>query len=147
DARRDRHRGLHDHTRRRAAAVGNAREHLKLAHSEVAGDFHLLAGVHRERDETVDVGRLEAGILDRGEYRFTGQLQFGATRFLGEFGLPDARDRGATRKAAARHDPDRAGTPRRAVPPTCSPNSFIARRATSIITSSPSRATAVTSPE
>ena len=90
---------------------------------------------------------VEPGVVERGLHRFARELQLGAARLLRELGLADAGDRGAARQPAGRHGVDPAGTVSVAVPPTCSPSSFIARSSTSTIAVVAVRAsTAVTSP-
>ena len=125
DAGRDRHGRLHDGAARRAAAVRDPAEHRHLADAEVPRQLHLLGGVHRERDEPVDVGRTQPGVGQRRLHGFARELQLGAARFLGELGLPDAGDRGAPRERLG-HTRVPTGTLSAAVPPTCSPSSFVA---------------------
>ena len=71
--------------------------------------------------------RREAGVVERGLHGFARELQLGASRLLRELGLADAGDRGAARRAVARHGARPSGRPSVAVPPTCSPRSFVAR--------------------
>src|SRR5262249_13966213 len=82
-------------------AVADAREHRQQRDAEVARDLDLLARVHRERDEPVDVGRMQAGVVERRLDRFAGEPQLAPPRRLGELGLADAGDRGAVAERAA----------------------------------------------
>src|SRR5262249_60877721 len=115
----------------RASAVGDAREHRQHRDAEVARDLDLLARVHRERDEAVDVARVQASVVERRLGRFAGEPEFAPPRRLGELGLSDAGDGGAVAQRAA-HDPARGrGRPITAVPDRCSPLSLVARNSTS----------------
>ena len=78
-----------------------------VADAEVARDLHLLARVHRERDEAVDVARRQPGVVERRLHRLARELQLGAARLLRELGLADARDRGAVRGATRLTTPPR----------------------------------------
>ena len=104
-ARGDGHRRLHDRAARRAAAVVDAGEVAQLADADVAGDLDLGVGVRGERDQPVDVGRLEPGVGDRGGDRLAGQLHLAASGVLGELGGADADDGGlaADRVPGASH--------------------------------------------
>ena len=62
---RDRHRRLADDAAAGAAAVADLGEEGDVAEPDVAGDVDLAAVLHREHREAVDVGRLEARVVDR----------------------------------------------------------------------------------
>jgi hypothetical protein len=92
---RDRHRRLHHDGARGAAPVGDARERGQRRDSEVPREIDLLARVHREGDEPVDVARAEAGVVERGLGRLARELQLASPRLLRELRLADPGDRGA----------------------------------------------------
>ncbi len=113
-----RHRRLHHDGAGAAAAVGDAREHRQHRNAEIARHLGFLAGVHRERDEAIDVARREAGVVERGLRRLAGELELAASRCLGELGLADARDGGAAAQRAAHVDAFARGRAMTAVPDT-----------------------------
>jgi len=54
-ARRHRHRGLQHGSRRRPAAVVHPGEECQVADADIPSNVDLIAGVHRERNHSVDV--------------------------------------------------------------------------------------------
>src|SRR5579859_2498456 len=127
------------HRRRgRAAAVTDLAEEAQLGDAELARHRDLAVRVHGERDEPVDVGRAQTGVVYRGTHAFCGQPQLAAPRVLRELRRADARDR---RAPGQLHDP-LLGSVISTVPLTWSPSA--PRPTTAIVRSSPSRA--VTSP-
>ncbi len=92
----------------RPAAVVHPGEEGQLAHPAGLGDGDLRAGVHREGDQPVHVGRAEAGVAERGSYGLHREPEFTAAGVLGELGGPDAGDRRASAEGVAgaqAHDP------------------------------------------
>ena len=94
DALGDRHGRLLDRAARRAATVVDPGEELEVADAGQAGDLDLRVGVGGEGDHAVDVGRLDAGVLEGKDRGLAGQLHLRAPRGLGELRGADPGDRG-----------------------------------------------------
>ena len=114
----DGHRRLHDDGARCAPAVRDARERRKGRNTEVPAHLDLLAGIHREGHESVDVARPQAGVVERGLGGLAGELELAATRLLGELGLADADDGSVVPERSAHDRSFASGMPITAVPET-----------------------------
>ena len=76
-----------------AAAVADLGEEGDVAEADVAGDLDLAVGLHRVRREPVDLGGLDAGVVERREHGLSASSVF-VGQPLGERRLADADDRG-----------------------------------------------------
>ncbi len=125
-----------------AAAVVDAAEERQLADAQAPGDLDLRVGVGAEGHQSVDLGRLDAGVTEGEVDRLDGQAELAAPRLLGELGGSDAHDgRIAGERmpvAAHRADPSAPAGPdgpdgrsRRTVPVTWSPRLLAPRTVTS----------------
>ena len=100
---------------RGAAAVLDPVEEPQAGDADGGGQVDLGRRVHGERDEPVDVGRGEAGVVQRGQGRLGGQPQLAAPGVLGELGGPDPGDGhlpGHPASPGDRRGPASGGTPR-----------------------------------
>ncbi len=89
DALGHRHGRLLDRAAGRTAAVVDAGEELEVADAGQAGDLDLGVGVGGEGDHAVDLGGLDACVLQRGHGGLTGQLHLRTPGGLGELGGTD----------------------------------------------------------
>ncbi|MNL06776.1 hypothetical protein D3C87_1274240 [compost metagenome] len=80
------HRRVHHRSAGRTAAMGHLREKLDVLAPQQSGDFILRDLVHRVGAEALDLGRIDAGVLERAQGGLQGQAQFGASGVLGKFG-------------------------------------------------------------
>ena len=83
---------MRDGSARSATAVVDLGKKLKVPDARGASDGDLVVGVHRERCETVDIGRAQAGVAEGFKHRLGRQPQLAPARVLREVGGADADD-------------------------------------------------------
>src|SRR5262249_26876349 len=90
----DRHRRMVHGGAGRSAAVADLAEECQLSDSKLAGYRYLRIAVHRERNQAIDICRMQARVVERGADRLRGQAQLAAAGTLGDLRGADPRDRG-----------------------------------------------------
>ena len=85
---------------RGTAAIVNFGEELQLTDAGRTRDGDLGVAVHREGGQPVDIGRAQAGVVERVEDRFGRQPQLAATGVLREVGGTNPDDGSSTTEQA-----------------------------------------------